>query len=239
VNPPALAILGTGTGVGKTVVTAAVGLALRRAGVSVTAWKPVASGGVRRDGRWVSSDAIWLKAALGLREPLSEIGGACWRLGLAPAVAARIERAPLDVEGLGRRWRALRASGRFVLVEGVGGTLVPLRGRMTVADLIGRWGLPALVVGAAGLGTINHTLLTIEALRARGVRIAGVILNRAVRGRDLSERTNARVISTLGRVRVLAALPWVAGVRSDRRALRKLARALPGRAIRRAAAEAR
>lgn len=237
-TPRGLAVLGTGTGVGKTVVTAALGLALRDAGRAVTAWKPVATGGVRRGKRYVSRDAIWLRRVLALEEPVGAVGGACRRLPLAPAVAARLERKPLDLGVLRRRWRILRASGRFVLVEGVGGALVPLRGRVTVADFVAGLGLPAVVVGTAGLGTINHTLLTLEALRARGIRVAGVILNGA-RGRDLSESTNAREIETLGRTRVFAVLPWSPGVRGDRRILGRLARRVPARAILRAVTRAR
>ncbi|MEK7477505.1 MAG: dethiobiotin synthase [Candidatus Coatesbacteria bacterium] len=232
-RPEGLAVLGTGTGVGKTVVTAALGMALRAGGCPFAVWKPVSTGGVRRGRRYVSGDAIWLRRVLGLPEPVEEIGTVCLRLPLAPAVAGRLERTPVDLGALRRRWSALGASGRFVLVEGVGGALVPLRGRVAVADFVAGLNLPAIVVGTAGLGTINHTLLTLEAVRARGIRVAGVVLNGA-RGRDPSERTNPGAIAALGRTRVIAVLPWLAGVRTDRSPLRRLARRLPAREILRA-----
>jgi dethiobiotin synthetase len=186
----------------------------------------------------VSGDAVWLKRVLGLPEPAESLCGACYRLPLAPAIAARAEHSPLDLGALGRRWKELRASGRFILVEGIGGVLVPLRGRVTVADLVGRMGIPAVVVAPAGLGTINHTLLTVEALRARRVRVAGVVLNGA-RGRDMAERTNAGAIRKLAGVPVFAVLPWIRGIRRDPAALRRLARRLPVRAIMRACGRVR
>jgi dethiobiotin synthetase len=191
-SPRALAVVGTDTGVGKTVVTAAVALALRRAGLDPAVVKPVATGGGGCGAAGaVSGDARWLRRVLGLREPAEVVNPICWRAPLAPDEARRQEGAPQGAAG--RSHLALRVfgDGRPLLLEGVGGVLVPVIGRITVADLVAELGVPALIVARAGLGTINHTLLTLEALRRRGVAIAGVVLNGA-RGRDPSERTHSR-----------------------------------------------
>lgn len=217
-----LCVIGTDTGIGKTVVTAAVVLALRRIGVETVPWKPVASGGVMRGGRIVSPDAVWWKRVLGLPEPASEFNEFCWRAPLAPAVAARFERRRAPAA-----FHPPRGGRVPVILEGVGGALVPVAGRRLFADLPLVRRLPVLVVARAGLGTINHTLLTLEALRRRRFRIAGVILNGA-RGRDLSERTNAGEIERLGRVPVVAVLPRIAAVG---RRLTRLAARLPARAL--------
>jgi dethiobiotin synthetase len=218
-----LAILGTDTGVGKTVVTAAMVVALRRRGLETAPWKPVASGGVRRNGRWLSPDALWWKRVLSLPDDPARLNPVCWRRPLAPAVAARLARARPAI-----RLAPPPRGGRVpVLLEGVGGVLVPVAGDRLFADLPAVRALPAVVVGRAGLGSINHTLLTLEALRRRGIRIAGVVLNGARAG-DAAARTNPAVIARLGRIRVLTVLPRLPGGARTAGAVRALATRLPG-----------
>jgi len=226
----ALAVLGTDTGVGKTVVTAALARAFRRTGLDVAVMKPIASGGAAYRGRIVSGDAVWLKRILGLIQPLEDINPVCFRLPLAPAVAAALERKKTDFKSVKRALRRMRKGSGLLLVEGVGGVLVPLGSGMTPASWCAREGIPAVVVGRAGLGGINHAWLAVEALRKRGVKVAGVILNGA-RG-ELSESTNPAVIAKYAKCRILAVLPWIAGVRSSPRALRRLAAVFPKRMLR-------
>lgn len=219
----ALAVLGTDTEVGKTVVMAALATALRRRGETVAIFKPVASGGVRARGRTVSGDVLRLKRVVGLDDDPRMMNPVCYRLPLAPLVAARLER---------RRWRfdAVRSAlaglvrhGRdWLLLEGVGGVLVPLARGLTVADLCRRLRVPVLLVARAGLGTINHTWCSVEALRARGVRVAGIVINGAT-GRDRSEATNPRVIEETSGVRVVAVLPKVPGGGLTRKSVARLA----------------
>jgi len=225
----ALAVLGTDTGVGKTVVTAALAIALRRAGMRVSVMKPVASGGTLRTGRIVSGDAIWLRRILGLADPLEDINPVCYRHALAPAVAAALEGKRTDFAAVRRAFDRLRRGQGILLVEGVGGVLVPLGAGMTPASLCVRLGIPAVVVGRAGLGGINHAWLTVEALRRRGVRVAGVILNGARGG--LAERNNPAAIEKYARCPVLAILPRVPRIRSSRRALSRMAAAFPRRSL--------
>lgn len=223
---PALAILGTDTGVGKTIVTAAVALSMRRRSLHPVVFKPVASGGRFWKGRLISPDVLWLKRVLRLDLPPHVMNPICYRLPLAPWIAARGERRKFDVAAIRKACRDLRRGASTVLlVEGVGGVLTPISERLTVAGLCARLGLPVLLVGRAGLGTISHTCMSVEALRARGVRLRGIVLN-GFTGRDVSERTNAMAIKRLTGVSVLATLPWIPRVRSSRRALQQLARNL-------------
>jgi dethiobiotin synthetase len=95
-----------------------------------------------------------------------------------------------------------------LLVEGAGGLLVPVGERWTIADLAARLALPLVIVARAGLGTVNHTLLTVEAARQRGLQVAGVVLNGRRRDSDRSADTNPELIESYGDVPVLAVVPW-------------------------------
>ncbi|MCX6356479.1 MAG: dethiobiotin synthase [Candidatus Aureabacteria bacterium] len=172
-----LFITGTDTGVGKTVVTALLAHLLRREGFNAGVMKPVASGGVMRGGRCCSPDALFLKEMLGLDDPIELLNPVCFSDPLAPSVAAAREGRAPDCGVLDRALYALRERHDLLLVEGIGGLLVPLGGKFTVADLAVRWEMPLLVVGRPGLGTINHTALTIAHARTRGLRVAGFIFN--------------------------------------------------------------
>lgn len=226
---PALAIVGTDTNVGKTVVTAALVLALRRAGVDALPWKPVASGGVKHGGRLVSADALWWRKVLGLPQDPRLLNPICYRAPLAPWIASG-GAGPSNAE-LALALKSTAGQGP-VLVEGVGGALVPLRRNLSFAGWMRTLGFPAVIVGRAGLGTINHVLLTVEALRARKIPVRGIILNGA-RGRDRSERTNPRAVTGLCGVPVLAVLPWLPGVVANPRTLAALSLRLPGARIKR------
>lgn len=214
-------------------VMAALGLAMRRLGARLAVMKPVASGGIGRGRGLVSGDILWLKRILRLDADPKIMNPVCYRLPLAPWVAARIERRRFDFNAVKRAVRQLQSdAGTVLLVEGVGGVLSPVSEKLTVAGLCVRLRLPVLLVGRAGLGTINHTCLSVEALRARGVKVLTIVLNGA-RGNDLSERTNAPAIERLTGVSVLVTLPQVLGVHGSVQALQRLAIRIPDSGIRR------
>jgi dethiobiotin synthetase len=193
-------VTGTDTGVGKTVVTAALALALRARGVDVGVMKPLQTG----DG-----DAAELKRLAGLREPPEEIAPFSFAAPVAPLVAARLEGRTLELDDVAGCVRVSGEAHDFTLVEGVGGLLVPIGPGWTVADLAAEIGLPLLVVGRAGLGTVNHTLLTLAEAARRGLDVAGVVLNGYGRAPDPSEADNAELIESLAAVPVLARIPWL------------------------------
>lgn len=180
-------ITGTDTNVGKTVVTAALLAALRARGVDAVAMKPVQTGS-RRDR---SADLDYCARVTGWRFSRAELEDLCayrFRLPASPHLAAAVENREVDPELIADAFENLRAGHEAVLVEGAGGLLVPLTAGLDQTHLIRRLGLAAIVVARAGLGTLNHTLLTVEALRARDIPLAAVVLS--------SPRDNAGVIAS-------------------------------------------
>ena len=173
-----LFITGTDTGVGKTVVAAALAASLRADGVNVGVMKPVATGCVRRREGLVSEDAEFLAKAADAPEPLEEISPIRLAEPLAPTVAAARAGIPLDLVPMWRAWDRLRKAHDVMLVEGIGGALCPVTPAQCVADLAQRFHLPVLVVARPALGTINHAAMTVEVLRARGLEVAGIVVNR-------------------------------------------------------------
>ena len=172
-----LFVTGTDTGVGKTIVTAALARVLRLRGVNVGVMKPVTAGCVERHGELISEDAELLAWAAGV-----ECDGAVapyrLRAPLAPVEAAEREGVRIDFDLIADRFRQLCTRHEFVLVEGAGGLMVPLNGGLLIADLAARLQLPLLVVARPNLGTINHSVLTCYAATQLGLEVTGVIVNR-------------------------------------------------------------
>jgi dethiobiotin synthetase len=191
--------------VGKTVLTAGLVLALRARGHSVGVVKPVQSGALASD---PAGDAMLLKRWTGAVESVEEIAPYCFAAALAPLVAAGLEGRSVERAEVVARVRAVAERYDAILVEGAGGLLVPLGRDWTVADLAVSLGLPLLVLARAGLGTVNHTTLTVLAARQLGLDPIGVVLNGAA---DESSRTNARLIERLAAVPVLGQTPWLDG----------------------------
>ena len=201
-------ITGTDTGVGKTVVAAALAIVLRESGRDVGVMKPVASGCVRRREGLVSEDAEFLAKAAEAPETLEEISPIRFEAPLAPTVAAARAGVETDLEPMWEAWRRLRDAHEILLVEGIGGILCPVTPAMSVADLAKEFRLPLLVVARSTLGTINHTALVIEAARARGLAVAGVVINRYNHeSPDLAEMTSPDEIWRVTGVRVLGLVP--------------------------------
>ncbi len=190
-------VVGTDTEVGKTVVSAALVLKLAAAR-RVAYWKPIATGAIEgRDveevGRLTAGTAAEVLAESFLFDP-----------PVSPHLAARLAGRAIDRERVNADFAAHRAAspGRALVIEGVGGLLVPLDDVGTLfPDLVAPWGLPCVVVARSGLGTINHTLLTLEAARRRGLAVAGVIFN------GMPHMENQRAIERLGDVEVFGTLP--------------------------------
>jgi len=173
-----LFITGTDTGVGKTYVTVLAAHALRARGVSVGAYKPACSGAVRDAAGGLSwEDVAALESATGCQFDSGRICPQRFEAPLAPPVAARLEGKSVDAKLLraGARW--WQGQVELLLVEGAGGLLSPMTENESVADLARDLGYPLVIVARRGLGTINHTLLTVEAALHRGLRVAGIVLN--------------------------------------------------------------
>jgi dethiobiotin synthetase len=170
-----LFITATDTGAGKTFVAAMIAQALRMQGEVVRACKPVATGADWIDGRWLSQDTRILAEATA-DEKYDQITPWTFPTPAAPPVAARLAGVKLRLDELVAAVRQRGAPGTTVLVEGIGGLLCPLTDDETVADLATELGLPLLIVARRSLGTLNHTLLTLEVAHARQLRVAGVVM---------------------------------------------------------------
>lgn len=170
-----LFVTGTDTGVGKTLVTAALALAARDRGVNAGVMKPVACG--IEPGQMEAGDTRFLREASGVSDPASDVSPQAFRAFRAPAVAARLEGREVDLAAVHAAYARLKTRHKALLVEGVGGVRVPIRPGFEVLDLIADLGLPALIVARSGLGTMNHTALTAGALAARGIPVIGFLLN--------------------------------------------------------------
>jgi dethiobiotin synthetase len=200
-------ISGTDTGVGKSIVSAAIALFLRKVGLRVAVLKPVTSGAVLLDGRLVSEDAELLRWASGCTAPDRQIAPYLLREPLAPSESAAREGIVIELPLVREAFERLSASHDFVIVEGAGGLLVPLAKKLLVADLVEELSLPLLIVARPNLGTVNHTLMTCECARSRGIEVLGVVINGQPAQPDLAEEYAARVISEYAAVPVLAVLP--------------------------------
>jgi len=204
-----LLVTGTDTGVGKTLVAGGIAAALARRGVDVGVMKPFATGAVRVAGRLVSDDARFLQQVSGVEDPLDLINPSCLRPPLAPSMAAKVAKTRIDLKAVDAAWRALQDRHSTMIVEGVGGLLVPLVTGWTVADLARRWKLPLVLVTRPALGTINHTKLTVLAARSYGLKILGLVINSAVRGRrGLAERLNPAALAEETGLPILGEIPF-------------------------------
>lgn len=168
-------VTGTDTGVGKTVVSCTIARELRARGIDVGVMKP-AETGVEAAG---PLDAIALREAAGVDDPLELICPQTFALPAAPTIAAEAEGREVDAHAIRNAWRELAARHERMIVEGAGGLLVPIWKNATMADLAEELGLPLLIVARASLGTINHTLLSVEAAERRGLDVAGVVISHA------------------------------------------------------------
>jgi dethiobiotin synthetase len=207
-------ITATGTGVGKTLVTAALIHQLRARGQRVRALKPVVTG--YSEGNARTSDPAILLEALG-RVPseasIAAIAPFRFRQPLAPAMAAAAEGRAVDFDALIALCRSGHAPGETLLIEGVGGVMVPLEGRRTVLDWIAALEYPVILVTGSYLGTLSHTLTALEVLRARAVPLTGIVVCESEgSGVDLAQTAHAIGEFTPAPIHALArisgAQPW-------------------------------
>jgi dethiobiotin synthetase len=200
----AVFITGTDTGVGKTVATAAIACALAASGRRVGVLKPAQTGVAPGE----PGDADFVLAVLGSDQPATSACPYRFTAPAAPLVAAQAEAASVEVGVIAERFARLRKDYGVVLVEGAGGLLVPLAEGTSMADLARMLDLPLVVVTRPGLGTLSHTLLTLEAARAHGLTVLGIVLSGWRGPVDLATRTNPGLLCALGQTALLGVLPW-------------------------------
>jgi dethiobiotin synthetase len=198
-----LFVTGTGTGVGKTMLSAALLAAMRAAGEPVRAYKPAVTGLDEPPGAWPPDHEL-LALAAGMRP--EEVAPLRYGPAVSPHLAAAMVGEQIEPARLVDNARALAQDGTLV-VEGVGGLLVPLTETFTVSDLAAQLGLPLVIAAQAGLGTINHTLLTIKAARMAGLDVAAVVLTPWPARPSPMEQSNRETIASMGQVEVETLAP--------------------------------
>ncbi len=217
---PGLFITATDTDVGKTVVTCAIAAALRKQmpGGKVAVCKPMATGCRRDREGLIATDAEALAHFSDCRQPLDVICPVRYVPPAAPAVAAEMTGTAVDFASIARALEVLDEWGDCLLVEGVGGLLVPIDHRdakVTMLDLAVALGYPVVVVARAGLGTLNHTAMTTRLLKSAGCKIAGLVINGydadssrgGDRSADISMTSNRQWLTKMTRLPILATVP--------------------------------
>lgn len=200
-------ITGTDTNVGKTFVATFIARSLKAKGIDVGVMKPVETGCAEEDGSLVPADAVALKKAAGSNDPLDLINPYRFAPPLSPNIAARLSGVEIDLNRIESAFKKLSAAHEIMLIEGAGGLLVPLNNDSTMADLALRLGSQLLIVAPSRLGVINQTLLTCECARARGLEVAGVLLNNpSLKSNDASIKYNRSEIERYAPV--LAEIPY-------------------------------
>ncbi len=200
-------VTGTDTGVGKTWVACGLARALTDEGFIVAVRKPAESGCELVDGEPFPEDAAALRSASGSVEPIENICAVRLVEALAPGIAAERAGVTVDVDAIVSDYSARATDLDCLVVEGAGGLLVPLARGVSYADFGARLGARLLVVTAAKLGAINHTLLTLEAARARGLEVIGVVVNHVVEEEDLATQTLVESLRDLTDVPILGEIP--------------------------------
>ncbi|MDE2261151.1 MAG: dethiobiotin synthase [Gammaproteobacteria bacterium] len=193
-----LFVTGTDTGVGKTVVCAALARAWVARGLRVAVMKPVASGSDRTPAGPRNSDALALMAAANVPAPYETVNPYCFIPAISPHIAAREAGVAIDLGLLRSRFDSLAGSADCVVVEGAGGWLAPISDGASMADLAVALALPVLLVVGLRLGCLNHALLTRESLAARGTAFAGWIANAVDAHFDRSAENLATLAARLG-----------------------------------------
>lgn len=227
-------VAGTDTGVGKTLVSCILLREFVARGAAAVGMKPVASGCVATAAGWVSEDVSRLMAAGNVTAPREWINPYAFKPSVAPHIAARLAGASIRLPRIRAAFHKLRERADVVVVEGIGGFRVPLSERRDTADLARILGLPVILVVGMKLGCLNHALLTAEAIRGRGLRLAGWVANRIDPGmaefeanvEALEERLNASLLGVIPHFsgsapeHVAPALDWAKSLPVNNLALR-------------------
>ncbi len=231
-------VTGTDTGVGKTIITAALVKAAQLLGFKACGMKPIETGCVKSavssqkseirndNDSLIPRDGIFLRATGGVDEPLNLITPVRFENPLAPMPASEIEGREVDIEGIRNAYSELSERYTAIIVEGIGGILVPIRKDYFVLEMAKDLGLPVIVVARPGLGTINHTMLTVSYAIKGGLTVAGIIINFSNPSSDtLAENTNPDVLKRISPVPVIGSFPYLKDTESstvERAVLRSL-----------------
>jgi dethiobiotin synthetase len=202
-------LTGTDTNIGKTTIATSMASLLRKKGVDVGVMKPFATGDRVYSSKYKSKDSALLARAAQVKDPDEEINPFFYSIPTAPFTAAKMqsEKEPI-VEDAVRIYRQLAAKHDFMIVEGIGGIMVPLTKKQYVAHFAKLLDLPIMIVAGCKLGTINHTLLTVKVCDDFGLNVLGIIINGLPVKASLLKRQTIETISELSKLRILSVIPF-------------------------------
>ncbi|MEW6571816.1 MAG: dethiobiotin synthase [Nitrospirota bacterium] len=201
-------VTGTDTGVGKTIIAAALISILRRLSLKVCGMKPIETGCIRDKNTLVPSDGTFLRTFADMSEDIEFVTPCCFENPLAPFAASQIEGRQVDFEKIWQAYTSLKTNCDVVVIEGIGGLLVPITNDYYVLDLAKNFGLPVIITAKPGLGTLNHTMLTVRYGLKEGLVMAGVIINYSYPPENTpAEDTNARIIRRICPIPLIGTFP--------------------------------
>lgn len=207
-----LFITGTSTGVGKTAIAAGLAWALRKRKVNVGVMKPFATANRAFSKKYRSQDTAMLARAAGVDDPDSDLNPYFYSLAASPLVASQLKREPqASIEKALQVLQALARKHDFMIVEGIGGIMVPLTENESVADFAKSTDLPVVIVSSSMLGTLNHTLLTVMACKEFGINVRGITVNKMPKKPSIVEQKAPEVIERLTGIKVLGTVPFLKG----------------------------
>jgi len=205
-------ITGTGTGVGKTAIAAGLAWALRKREINVGVMKPFATADRVFSKKYRSRDTAMLARAAGSSEPDNELNPFFYLIAASPLMASQTRNElPVDIVEASRSLERLASKHDFVIVEGIGGIMVPLTKNEYVADFAKHIGLPVVIVSQPIIGTLNHTLLTVMACQKFGLNVKGIIINKMPKKPSIIEQKTPEAIEKLSGVPVLGTLLFSKG----------------------------
>lgn len=203
-------VTGTDTDVGKTVIVACLAASFKKTGKRVAVYKPVHCGDLL-EGNIKSPDLALVKELSDIQDQ-DLVNDFSFSLAASPHLAAEHDETKVDIQTIKDRIKSLQDSYDLVIIEGTGGLIVPLTRTYTILDLIKELSVPVVIVSRAGLGTINHTSLTINVLKSKNVPILGVILNYFKGG--VIEDDNKKIISELNNVPIIGIVPFSKNIKN-------------------------
>lgn len=201
-------VTGTDTGVGKTTVTAALALCIKKIGIDVGVMKPVATGTPQKSG-FKSSDVSILCQSCGVNDAEDLVNPVFMPLPASPYDVSKILELEFDKEIIFEKFEKLKTMHQMLLVEGIGGIMTPLSRDYFVADLIKDMGLHTIVVTRSTLGTLNHTMMTVKTCHDYKIPIQGIIVNNYDERGGAAEKNSPSTIYEITNVPILGVLPFV------------------------------
>jgi dethiobiotin synthase len=214
-------ITGTDTDVGKTIVTAGLLSFIRKNNINAIPVKPIQTGCIKNNDEYIVPDlecSLNLSGMKIINTEKKTLSSYCYEPACSPHLAAELSNNYPEIEKIKNNITSLSKNYECILVEGAGGIMVPINNAEMMLDLIKTLSFPVVLVARAGLGTINHTLLSVETLRKNGVNVIGVFINNVIQGTEddtFIRENNISAIEKYGNVKVLGILEYLKEIKRN------------------------